>query len=445
MIIIIADDLTGANDSGVQLSEQALKTIVYIDPLSWGNNDDSSMLLQEDVLVVDTETRELEGKQAADIIKKIVKKLELDKQKYTLFYKKIDSTLRGNIGEEVEVLMELLNKELCILAPSFPENNRITVGGYLMVNNEPLGLSQYYRGQLEPWEATYIPHFIQCQTDLPVGLIELKDVMKGEEAIRERIEALQKDGKKIIVIDSVTDAQLKDIVNSSKKVDSSMLFCGSAGLVNNFPLQHVRKNKIEPLPINDDSPVLMVVGTRNKVMESQIKYLTDRIVTSYIKIDLEEIFEDKGWALKKYTEKSLIVLEKKQHLIIHPDPCYNNEEMMKKMTGEGMTFRKKEIAIRNFLAELTENILKKNNVKNVVMTGGDTAIGICKKLGIRSLLMIEEALPGIPLSCPREKKYQDLRLITKAGGFGQENTLYCLVKKLVNKSESVIADSSKFL
>ncbi|QTL99794.1 hypothetical protein GM661_18450 [Iocasia frigidifontis] len=436
MMIIIADDLTGANDSGVQLSKQGLKTLVYIDPLNWQDDSQSNNLFKGDVLVIDTETRELSGEEAAEASRKITAKLRLDQQKNATFYKKIDSTLRGNIGKELEVLMDFLDKDLCILAPSFPGNNRLTVGGYLLVNNEPLGLSQYYQGGLDPWQGSYIPDYIQQQTDLPVGLVELKDVMQGEKVIFKQIEALQKKGKKIIVFDAALDSQLRDIVNSSKRLNSSILYCGSAGLANHFSSLNSSKREDDYLISSDKKPILMVVGTRNKVMEEQIKYLSRNLLVSYLKIDLLDIFGDKKGSLKSYTSKALAALEGEKHLIIHPDPDFNQQEAADEiLQAREISFRGLETKIRDFLAELTANILAEAEIRDLFVTGGDTAIGICNKLGIKSLLIREEILPGIPLSSPENSKYQRLRLVTKAGGFGGEETLYKIVSKLSTNRE----------
>lgn len=436
MMIIIADDLTGANDSGVQLSKQGLKTLVYIDPLNWQDDPQSNNLLKGDVLVIDTETRELSGEEAAEVSRKITAKLQLDQQKDAVFYKKIDSTLRGNIGKELEVLMDFLDKELCILAPSFPGNNRLTVGGYLLVNNEPLGVSQYYQGGLDPWQGSYIPDYIQQQTDLSVGLVELKDVMQGEKVIRERIETLQDEGKRIIVFDAALDLQLRDIVNSSKRLSCSILYCGSAGLANHFSSLNSGKIKDDFLISDEEGPVLMVVGTRNKVMKEQIRYLSRNLPVSYLKIDLMKIFRDKKDSLKSYTSKALTALKRGKHLIIHPDPGFNQQEVADEILHDkGISFRGLETNIRDFLAKLTANILEGAEIRDLFVTGGDTAIGICNELGIKSLLIREEILPGIPLSSPENSKYQRLRLVTKAGGFGGEETLYQIVSKLSNNRE----------
>lgn len=433
MIYIMADDLTGANDSGVQLSKQGLKTMVYIDPLGSDENDSSGISTAVDVLVVDTETRDLSEDEAGQVIKKSIKRLYLENRSDILFYKKIDSTLRGNIGKEIEVLMELLNKDLCIISPSFPHNKRITAGGYLLVNNEPLGTSQYFNGQLEPWEGTYIPHFIQQQTELPVGLIELKDVMKGETEIFNRLETLYKKGKKIIIIDAVIERHLKEIMSSCRNFQGSILYCGSAGLANYLvDLKNVKKRGIIKSG-NYDQSILIVVGTRNKIMEKQIEYFRERMSVFYLKIDLKKVLRNKRGVFQEYVDQAIKALKGGKHLILHPDPIYNWEGGTNILIEEEqISFRELELIIRDFLARLTATIVRTTGVKNLILTGGDTAIGVCKELGINSLIILDELLPGIPLSSANNKHYNNIKLITKAGGFGGEDTLYQLALNLIN-------------
>lgn len=438
----MADDLTGANDSGVQLSKRGLKTTVYLDALNWRKNYNAESLIEPDVLVIDTETREMLKDQAGQKIKQVIQNLALQNEQTSLFYKKIDSTLRGNVGREIEILMDLLKKDLCVLVPSFPGNNRITAGGYLLVNNEPLGISQYYSGELAPWAGTYIPHYVQQQTNLPVGLVELKNIMKGERAIFEQISILRERGKRIIVFDAVTEQDLKMIMDSTRKISGSILYCGSAGLANFFcsPKVNSRREKMQTVETFSQRPVLAVIGTRNMVMEKQIEYLTARVACSYIKIDLSQVFKDEKTALEDYVHRALMALTNNVHLIVHPDPGYNQEGIIGKIIQEEkISFRKLEMVIRGFLSKLTANILKTAKVSNLILTGGDTAVGVCKELSINSLNIIREILPGIPMSYPGKGEYQDLSVITKAGGFGEEDTLYQIVTKLADYNERKVS------
>jgi len=50
---------------------------------------------------------------------------------FGLVYKKTDSMLRGNVGSELEALLELTGCDAAVLAPSLPENGRRVKDGML--------------------------------------------------------------------------------------------------------------------------------------------------------------------------------------------------------------------------------------------------------------------------------------------------------------------------
>ncbi len=97
-IAIIADDLTGASDTGVQLARRGLHTIVALDPHQPASVPDC------DVLVVDTDSRALTGPEAYATVARAVRKVMT--AGYQPVYKKLDSTLRGNIGAELDAVMD---------------------------------------------------------------------------------------------------------------------------------------------------------------------------------------------------------------------------------------------------------------------------------------------------------------------------------------------------
>jgi uncharacterized protein YgbK (DUF1537 family) len=66
----------------------------------------------------------------------------------------------------------------------------------------------------------------------------------------------------------------------------------------------------------------------------------------------------------------------------------------------------------------------------VIMTGGDTAALVCDALGVRGIRLIREALPGIPYGTLIGGRLDGVPVITKAGGFGDENALALLVDAL---------------
>ena len=425
MIYVIADDLTGANDTGVQFTKKGYNTKVSI------FNKQLAIIIPDnlDVFVVDTETRELKSKIAREKLKSILKKLNINKN--DMIYKKVDSTLRGNVSDEIEEIMNILKKDICIFSPSFPSHKRITIGGYLVVDQKPLGLTEYSSNNFKQEENSFIPFLFKKQTNFSVGKIDLKEVTKGQRNILSKVNELYKKGNKIIVIDSTNEEHLKDIFASGLKFNGSVLFSGSAGLANHFP-NVCNKNKELKINIaNNKSPVIVVAGSRNSIMENQINYLKNRLSFAELKIDLEQIFSNKDIILDNYTTKCIQAIKNNRDLVIHTNVTYNKEKSINKklMLKYHLSFRELEIHIKNFLGKLTSKIVENSNARNLVLTGGDVALGVCKELGIYYMNILDELLPGIPLAITNYKNYK-LNIITKAGGFGKEDALYNLINKL---------------
>ena len=104
------------------------------------------------------------------------------------------------------------------------------------------------------------------------------------------------------------------------------------------------------------------------------------------------------------------------------------------MQKYNLSFRELELVIRKFLGELTAKIVRNSPTRNLILTGGDIALGVCSALGIQNLNIVDELLPGIPLSTASLKDV-NLKVITKAGGFGEKDTLSKLIKKLADWGE----------
>ena len=119
-VIIIADDLSGAADSGVSFAEQGYQTHVV-----WDIKDPPP----GDVLVISTESRHMTRDNAAAIVQNAA--LQLSKSDGSvLIYKKIDSTLRGHPAAELAAVMAGCGISKALVAPAFPAQNRTTVAGY---------------------------------------------------------------------------------------------------------------------------------------------------------------------------------------------------------------------------------------------------------------------------------------------------------------------------
>src|SRR5690242_8304691 len=109
---IIADDMTGAADTGAQFSRRGARVLVCVDcdDMPFPRND------QWDVVVVNTHSRNMAPKDARREVARAHNWLA--HAGWPTFYKKVDSSLRGNIAAEMEEMVALGAQRL-VFAPAF--------------------------------------------------------------------------------------------------------------------------------------------------------------------------------------------------------------------------------------------------------------------------------------------------------------------------------------
>lgn len=126
-LIIVADDLTGANVSNSLLAKNGLK-VGSIDTLNDVNN-----FGKYDALGFHTDSRGDEPQIAYQKVFNYTKKLKSDD--ISFYNKRIDSTLRGNIGAEIDGMLDALGANYtAMVVPAFPSSGKIVVGNFLLVD-----------------------------------------------------------------------------------------------------------------------------------------------------------------------------------------------------------------------------------------------------------------------------------------------------------------------
>ena len=220
-LLIIADDLTGATDAGVQRAKHGVRTLVTIkeDISKIANN------LQRKVLVVDTQSRHLPPYQAAARVTDVVRQ-SID-MGITRFYKKIDSTLRGNVGAELEALMSATMSNKLMFIPAHPKVDRFTKDGYQYVGVIPLHSTSFGGDPLEPITESFIPSILARQTDTDYHIVPAE----AEQAIA----ILRKDQSGIYIFDCASYDDLSRIGHLLHDNDALRIMAGPAGFAELLP------------------------------------------------------------------------------------------------------------------------------------------------------------------------------------------------------------------
>jgi uncharacterized protein YgbK (DUF1537 family) len=419
---VIADDITGACDAGVQFKKHGLSTIVVMKV-----EHIAQALHEADVIVFNTDSRADAPLGAYKKVKTVAGALR--KSGIELMYKKIDSTLRGNIGPELEAAMDELGIEVAIVAPAFPANNRTTVGGHQLVNQVPVMETEFAYDPTNPVKESHIPTLIQAQVKRRVGNIDLSYVMKGTEALKKEIDNQRRKGKEIIVVDAATQDHLETVANAASVSCAVGLTCGSAGLAEELP---------QTLKLTTLHPVTVISGSLSSATRRQILRAAKDLEAHIIDVDPLGILEggkQKEEELKRVIDEAAKSITRGLDVII---TTARVEEAATKTREEserlGLRALELSEALSLALGEVADRIAGHDKTTRLFLTGGSTATRACAAMGATGLIIETEVLPGIPSMRIIGGKHDGLRIVTKAGGFGTENAIAESMKYLKESS-----------
>lgn len=415
-IAVIADDFTGANDTGVQFSKKNLKTevIFEIDKIK-------AIPSYIKAAVIDTESRADPAKLAYQKVYQAVKKLKLNGFDYV--YKKLDSTLRGNIGAEIEAAFVGGGFKSAVIVPALPSNGRKTIGGVQFVGELPLEKTEISQDPVTPIKYSSIAEIIHQESNQPTALINLKDVLKGEDNILLKLKLALKKEATLIIVDAITETDLIEISRAALKLKPRPLFVGSAGLASALANNLNLKNK-KLLPKKEI--VAGIVGSVSEISRSQVKYAVEKLPNlKLIEFDLTKILSDSK-AGERDRLKSIIksCCKNKQDFIIQ---SARTRKLVKQAFefGSKHGLNKKDVTniIAKFMGQLASYIYQLVEVKGLFITGGEIAIRSAQSISAQANIIEEEVLPGIPLSYFAGEDLPVKPVVTKAGAFGEKEAI----------------------
>ena len=275
LLLIIADDFTGALDTGVQFAARGARTEVVVDP----QIDFSAC--GADVLVVDTETRHLP---AADAYKAVFDLVERARRAGVRFiYKKTDSALRGNIGAELSALLEASGLRQLPFLPAYPKTGRITKNGVHYINGVPVTESPFGKDPFEPVRHSVIAELIGEQCPAPaVSVPVLSDASPLPD----------QDG--ILIFDAETDEELSRAGRRLYQEGRLSIMAGCAGFGAVLPeLLKLAKSERQPLP-KLDPRLLVVCGSVNPITLAQLDH-AEKNGFSRLRLTPEQKLEPGYW------------------------------------------------------------------------------------------------------------------------------------------------------
>jgi D-threonate/D-erythronate kinase len=426
--LIIADDFTGGADTGVKFSQNGLKT--HLVTYAGGRGFPFAQHARCDALVINTDSRALQSAAANNVLSDLLK--HFDRAGFPLIYKKIDSTARGNIGVEIDAILAQTKIPLAFLTPALPKQGRTVSGGVLMVSGRPLSATEIARDAVSPVTESRLVSLIQRQSSNQVGFIGLSDFSSGPAPLAAAVERERQKGARIIIFDAVEQSDLARIAEAALKMSDVPLLVGSGGLAEEVG------RKISPGEKRGLSPklqgreffrrVFIVSGSASRVTHTQLERIGKNAAVRCFEMDPSFFLSDIG--KRREMEESLSTAAARALLAGHCMVKVSAERIPE--TLPDLSPSHAEIVSR--LGSVVASVLKNREIPReglaLVLTGGETAISILNALGIEGVEIEREILNGIVLSRPAGESWENVAVVTKAGGFGKEDALVNILEIL---------------
>ena len=379
LIAIIADDLTGACDAGVQLAAAGYPASAVIDASCLPSAPSRS------ALAVNTGSRDLDAKEAAARVRDTAGALW--PFQFEHYYKKVDSLLRGSVFAEIAACMEVLGSDYCLLAPAYPDNGRILRGGEILVTDAG-------------GKCRRIPVNLDEAAGFGVRAehISLADVALGPAHLASVISEHVGKGPVILMADAAENAHLQAIADAIRLVPRRCLPAGSAGLIKymlpHWP--HAAAPMTARKPGRHGGRILIIVGSIHPATLAQADFLRGR--PGYAVYDMAGAPDAIRRDMQNLPGTVVLISSPAQGAASAPDMTY----------ARG-------------LGQIAREVFGPLGAGALILTGGETAYSVLDALGLRVIDLEDEPLEGVAAGWA-----EGILVMTKSGGFGGAEALHAL-------------------
>ena len=412
-LLIVADDITGALDTGVQLVKQRIPVQILTDP-----SDDCCDMPDYPVLVLAPETRHLPPADAYRIVSGIFQRART--LAIPFLYKKTDSALRGNIGAELQAMADVYPEENICFVPAFPAAGRTTKGGVHYIDATPVARSAFGQDPFSPVEESYIPSWL-AQRGLRQRCLSVDS--------RKLLSGMEKGD--VLVFDAAVEEDLNQIAGFVEQ-NGLRLLAGCAGFAAYLPRlikQYVeqpdarrdqQRDLRRDLPDElhnqpdmrrfafsaKDKPMIVFSGSLNRITGDQIRAA---VAKGFTAIPITESMLNHA-ANESLPDSLLAFIRLKADIIFYPPQADSSNPASAQPSS----------AYASGLGLLAKQIYAHCRDRHWMIVGGDTLMAFLRAMRMESLIPLYEIEPGVVLagSLPGGSLADGFVFIAKSGGLG---------------------------
>ena len=401
-LLVIADDFTGALDTGIQFVRMGIQSKIVADY----NYDPMRQDSEYPVLSVSVDSRRTDGETAWNRVYTLTRKAR--DAGYKNIYKKTDSGLRGNIGMELKAVLDACRTNVIVFVPAYPGMNRVTRNGVQYIDQIPVSESVFGKDPYEPVIYSDIAQMIRRQTDLIVKKIPRDDYDSIPDSCQEQT---------VMLFDAESDEDMIRIARALKRKGFGSVCAGCAGFASVYQeILSMEKGKTDRF--RKTRGILALCGSMNPITIEQLDYaaahgFTRKHLASEKKLKpATSLSQDKQFFDHLFMEIS----STDRYILDTLDgPDRTSAEYA---ADNGIPLPEIRDRIADSLGLIASQMVCRGLDYTFSMTGGDTLSAFMKMIGERELVPVCETGNGAVLSILHYRGRQ-IQIISKSGGFGE--------------------------
>ena len=461
--VVVADDLTGANATGVLLVRRGFRAL----SLLW--DDGVSLEAARGwleaaagapaALIFDTASRAAPPGEAARRVRAVLEAVRGLADVAPIVSKRVDSTMRGNVGSEVQAAVEAAGPDaFAVVSPAYPGSGRIVVGGYLLVDGVPVTRTGAARDPLAPVRSSHVPTLLRAQQSGPVGHVELAATLEGEAAVQGRLLEEVAAGRRLVVVDIASDDDVRTVAAALVAVSTRLgapAVCADPGPLTAETLarwvaggaaragdeaerQAPGASRPAPEPGGRRGPVIVVAGSTTELTARQLAALEQATGARLEAVDIAALAGGAGGSEHEDGRRRREV-ERLASAIASawgractglrtsrgPDDAVRDltpAQQARFLDGLGL-------AVRMGLEQAQER--SGLPAGGLYLTGGDVAAAVLRALGAAAIELDDQVLPLAALGRLVGGPFAGLRVVSKGGLVGGEDAAVRCVRRLM--------------
>lgn len=438
----VADDLTGATTTGVLLARSKAQTAVFFNEEAAEKAKGADEL---DAILVSSNSRPLPADEAYEKVKSATLALKRMGVKY--FSKRIDTTLRGGVGVEIDAMLDQIGEDaVAVVVPAMPQSRRILVGGYSVIDGVALINTPVAKDVRTPVKENYIPRLLAGQTRRQVGLVTLDKVLAGKEAVEKALEEKRGEGCEVIVVDGITLEDVETIAKACIALKWNVVAVDpgpfTAKLAYERGLIGVEEPNIPETADEEGKTVLIAAGSATPVTKKQMEVLCED--ERHVRISVEPIPLINGGDEAVAEAERAVELAKEMfqegsqprailfETALHGELLNLDEEDKKRGYASGMSANRINAGLGTIITKLMERV-GRDRVAGLYTTGGDTMVNVCYQLGVECIQVMDYVIPQADVG-RLVGSYDGLPVVGKGGLTGNDHTACDIVDRLFKES-----------